>query len=299
MQTRALRTLALISQVGSFATAAGRLNMTLSAVSMQMKMLERDLDADLFDRSFRPPRLTPLGRTVAAKAAAMVEQEEELQAICRPGGDLRGRFRIGFVATASVRLLPRFLLRSREAAPAAAFDIETGLSEHLEQRLLGGRLDVAVVTASADPDPALDYLRLRREELVFAAPAGSGPLEPGRLAASMPFLQFMPGTGIGKLIASHIAEQLPEPPGRTIVLDSIEAIVECVKAGVGFTLLPRPDVERYADDRIHSRSTGRQPLARELVLATQKGSPSYRLRQLFANLFPKEGTDPSRAVERS
>lgn len=288
MQTRALRTLALISQVGSFATAAGRLNMTLSAVSMQMKMLERDLDANLFDRSFRPPRLTPLGRTVAAKASAMVEQEEEMQAICRPGSDLRGRFRIGFVATASVRLLPRFLLRSREAAPAAAFDIETGLSEHLEQRLLAGRLDAAVVTASADPDPALDYVTLRREELVFAAPAGIRRLDPAALAHTMPFLQFMPGTGIGKLIASHIATRLTEPPRQTIVLDSIEAIVECVKAGVGFTLLPRPDVERYADDRILSSPTGRQPLARELALATQKGSPAFRLRHLFAALFPAD-----------
>jgi hypothetical protein len=62
-----------------------------------------------------------------------------------------------------------------------------------------------------------------------------------------------------------------------------------VKAGVGFTLLPRPDVERYADDRILSSPTGRQPLARELVLATQKGSPAFRLRHLFAALFPADG----------
>ena len=75
MQTHLLKTLLKISQVQSFALAAEHLNMTLSAVSMQMKSLEEQLDASLFDRKFRPPKLTPLGLAVAEKAQAVVDED--------------------------------------------------------------------------------------------------------------------------------------------------------------------------------------------------------------------------------
>ena len=51
MQTRHLKTLVQIARVGSFATAASQLNMTLSTLSMQMKTLEEELNASLFDRT--------------------------------------------------------------------------------------------------------------------------------------------------------------------------------------------------------------------------------------------------------
>ncbi|MEO1794512.1 MAG: LysR family transcriptional regulator, partial [Pseudomonadota bacterium] len=68
MNLRFLETLVTVADTGGFTPAAAASNRTLSAVSMQMKMLERDLDAELFDRTRRPPSLTPLGRRVADQA---------------------------------------------------------------------------------------------------------------------------------------------------------------------------------------------------------------------------------------
>ena len=83
--------------------------MTLSAVSTQIKTLEEELGVLLFDRAHRPPRLTPQGHAVCARAEDVLERETALVAECQTGGALAGRFRIGFVATASIRLLPDFL----------------------------------------------------------------------------------------------------------------------------------------------------------------------------------------------
>ncbi|WP_136656912.1 LysR family transcriptional regulator [Nitratireductor sp. XY-223] len=285
MQTRSLRTLAKIARIGSFAATAEQLNMTLSAVSMQMKTLERDLDVALFDRSFRPPKLTPQGRAIAGRAERLLTAEDELLQLCSPGNQLVGRFRIGFIATASVRLLPDFLRHAGIRAPRARFDLETGLSEALEEKVLGGQLDAAVVTASGKPDPQLDYLTLRVEPLVYALPAAARDRPLDDLVEEMPFLHFAPGTGIGKLIAAYIGRPDGLRPRNTIVLDGVEAIVECVKSGLGLTLLPAADIGRYADERLATRTPQGLEPTRKIVLATLKGSAAHGRRALLEALF--------------
>ena len=281
MQTRSLETLLKIEQVGSFAAAAEGLNMTLSAVSMQMKSLEAELGVTLFDRSFRPPKLTPVGRTVCAHAAKVAEAEDGLLAACQQGGELTGIFRIGFVATASVRLLPDFLIRARETE--AKFEVETGLSQALETRVLAGQIDAAVVTASARPQPGLRYETLRSERLAYVAPAGFSDRPIEQLFTQLPFFHFLPDSGIGKLIANHI-EPLRRRQGSSIFLDSVEAIMECVNRGIGFTLLPEPDIRRHAGSEVFIFDAPGTP-SRHLVLATSARDSSAIRMQALSRLF--------------
>lgn len=272
MQTRSLQTLTRIAQVHSFAQAAGQLNMTLSAVSMQMKSLEQELGVSLFNRAFRPPKLTPLGHAIANHAAKLLSAEEELLNICRPGTPLLGHFSIGFVTTTSVRLLPGFLKNAVVQAPGAQFEFETGLSETLAEKVIQGQLDVAIITASGLPSPNLKYSILFEDPFVFATHKNSRHEQLPALIDNTPFLHFMPNTGIGKLIALHMdkitSRQNPGQRPASIVLDSVEAIVECVKQKIGFTLLPKPDIERYADNNVAMFDTDDLKLNRQLVLVT-------------------------------
>ncbi len=290
MQTRALATLLEISRQGSFATAAEHLNMTLSAVSMQMKSLEAQLGVTLFDRSFRPPKLTSLGRSVCAHGENMLAAERDLLTACVPNDQLVGNFKIGFVPTASVRLLPEFLIRAKELAPDARFNIETGLSEVLEARVLAGHLDAAVITSSANLHSRLTARSLRLERLAYAAPQSMQAHDATALFGTMPFFQFLPQSGVGEIIAAHVRTHIRDKRS-TIVLDSVEAIMECVNMGIGFTLLPEPDILRYATKDVCLLPDGAQPIFRELVLAVaQKGSTANRIDQIAA-LFGNTGGD--------
>ncbi|MEM9756006.1 MAG: LysR family transcriptional regulator [Pseudomonadota bacterium] len=271
MQTRALRTLVKVSQIGSFVRAAEQLGMTLSALSMQMKALEAELGATLFDRSVRPPRLTPIGRSVVAEAIPLLRREDALQEVCQPRDDIVGQFKIGFVTSAAVRLLPAFLRAARTAAPRARFEIETGLSAGLQDKVLSGQIDAAVLT-DADGLPAPLWTRvLRREPFVFAAQEKLLTEGLDGLLARHVFFHFMPRTGIGTLIASAMAAQSRPPDAETIVLDNLEAIMECVAAGLGYTLLPVPDVDRYQAQDVQTRP-GPPGLERRLVLAVLRDS---------------------------
>jgi len=285
MNLQSYRTLLAIDELGSFSLVAKRLNITLSAVSMQMKTLEHELDAQIFDRTMRPPRLTPLGRNLTTCARRIIAAQDELIALTRTGGALSGKYRIGFIVTASVRLLPEFLVRARNQATSAHFMIETGLSETLQNRVATGQLDAAVVTRSGIDNPKLAYSTVRLEDLVYALPASYGGTDVRACMAELPFILFTPNTGIGHLVSRHLAAQ-GHVQHSTMILDSVEAIMECVVAGIGLTVLPRPDVERYAKGGVSIAATGQVPLQREISIVTARGSIANQqmdaLRDLFA-----------------
>ncbi|MEO0752559.1 MAG: LysR family transcriptional regulator [Pseudomonadota bacterium] len=279
-----MNTLVRLSKTGSFTKAADELNMTLSALSMQMKSLEAELGVDLFDRTVRPPRLTPVARSIVREAAVMLQSEDNIADLCQPKDALVGRFRIGFVSTAAVRLLPGFLRSAQERAPLAAFEFATGLSRVLQDQVVRGQLDWAVVTDADGLPDSVARLELRQEPFVFAAGAdlcGKG-LEV--LMEDHTFFHFMPDTGIGKLIATEMRRYARPKAAKTIVLDNIEAIMECVAKGLGFTLMPAPDVARHVskDVQVMDAPTTRQ---RTLVFIAPKGSALARRQAMLAQLF--------------
>lgn len=289
MNLRALRTLVEIERVGGFARAADRLGLTLSAVSLQMKTLEEELQLSLFDRSQRPAAMTPAGRRVAAHARAMLEEADAIRAVSAgEGADrLHGDYRIGFVATASVRLAPGFLAAGRRRHPTARFAAVIDLSAPLMAQLRAGALDAAVLTRTPDLGPDLALTHLRREPFALAAPVQSGAAPVlAHCVGALAFVQFAPATGIGLLAAQHM-RRLGAVPHERIVLDSVEAVMECVNSGVGFALLPEPDVRRYAAAGV---SIAPEPgLARDLVLATRAASPLTALSEALAALFEGVG----------
>ncbi|MEM9910781.1 MAG: LysR family transcriptional regulator [Pseudomonadota bacterium] len=269
MHTRSLRSLVKIAQVGSFTEAADQLGMTLSAISMQMKALEEALGVALFDRSVRPPRMTPIGRAVVEESVPLLHHEDRLNEICRTDDGLAGKYRLGFVTTAAVRLLPAFLLAAKRDAARAEFEIETGLSAALQNKVITGQLDAAVITDADGLPSQLSSSLLRREPFVFAA--HKRLLENGLpgLLENECFLHFMPDTGIGKLIADAMQDQARPAKAETIVLDNLEAIMECVADGLGYTLLPLPDVERYRSEDVGILPAP-ESFERKLVLVTAR-----------------------------
>jgi len=284
MQTRSLRTLVRVAEVGSFAKAADQLNMTLSALSMQMKALEVELDVTLFDRSVRPPRLTPIGRSIVTEAMAVLNSEEQLLELCRPNNLLTGKYRMGFVTSAAVRLLPGFLEQAKRDAPDAAFEFETGLSRILQDKVAQGALDAAIVTDADGLPDALDAFVLRREPMAYAVHRDLLKDGFGDLINRQTFFHFMPDTGIGKLIAAEMAARKRPKSCETIVLDNLETIMECVCGGLGFTLLPEVDIHRYQKPGVKKLRRAGLP-SRVLVLVTARHASVAKRASALAKLL--------------
>ncbi len=287
MNLRSLRTLVEIDTVGSFAAVAERLGMTLSAVSVQMKTLEQELQLQLFDRSQRPPAMTPIARQVARRARAVLAEVDALRAIADEAGILQGIYRIGFVPTASVRLMPEFLANGALRQSQARFVVESGLSQELLNKVRSGLLDGAIITRTPGLTRDMHVEHLRTEAFALAAPGNRAGWSLERCAARLRHIQFTPTTGIGLLVVDHFAA-MGLQPRDTLVLDSVEAVMGCVNTGVGFALLPEPDARRYATDAAITPLPQDQ-LQRKLALVLKSGSAVVKQAQTLAGLFAQAG----------
>jgi DNA-binding transcriptional LysR family regulator len=287
MNLRSLRTLVEIDTVGSFAAVAERLGMTLSAVSVQMKTLEQELQLHLFDRTQRPPAMTPIARQVAQRARCVLAEVEALRAIADEAGVLQGVYRLGFVPTASVRLMPECLANAARTQPAARFVVESGLSVELLNKVRAGALDGAIITKTPGLTHDMHVEHLRTEAFALAAPGACAGWSLKRCATRLTHVQFTPTTGIGLLVADHFAARGLQPRAR-LVLDSVEAVMGCVNAGVGFALLPEPDARRYAMDAAVTPLPVDE-LHRQLVLVLKADRAIIKQAKTLAGLFAGSG----------
>ena len=287
MKTQLLRTLLKLSEVGSFSTTAEELNMTVSAVSMQMKSLENSLNVQIFDRRYRPPRLTPIGRGIVEHAEVIVREEQLLMSACIADDVLAGRFKLGLITTASVRLLPELLGYAMRNMPATTLQVTTGLTRELTHLVADGRLDAAIVTATPERLSLLNYDTILEERLVFAIPGDSWETTSSMEALDIPFIRFSPESGVGEVITGYLRGTFIDN-AESIVLDSVEAIMECVNLGLGYALLPEPDILRYARDSVVVIGAN-DGMVRDVSLITRRDSISTKHRNALLKLLDKSG----------
>jgi DNA-binding transcriptional LysR family regulator len=109
MDVKTLYTFIAVVDHSSFADAAAALGVSASAISVQMRGLEADVQIDLFDRTRRPSTLTPEGYAFAERAREVIAKWEELSETLRRSSNA-GVLRLGAVHTAVAGILPPALL---------------------------------------------------------------------------------------------------------------------------------------------------------------------------------------------
>ncbi|WP_030667336.1 LysR family transcriptional regulator, partial [Streptomyces sp. NRRL B-1347] len=167
MELRQLGYFVTVAEELHFGRAAERLHIVQSAVSQQVRRLERELGAELFDRSPRQVRLTAAGERLLPEARAVIAAAERARAAvgARPRG-----LRLG-TCTGLGEHLDRVLAHFAERAPGAPVELVSVNAGERLARVADGRLDAAFVRA-AEPAPGVRIVPLWRDPLVAVVPAG-------------------------------------------------------------------------------------------------------------------------------
>ena len=113
MQLKQLKTLVAIADTGSFHAAAEKMCVTQSAVSMQMKNLEEQLQMELFERTVRPPRLSNTAILMIDQVRDIIALSDDLLNVSPVSSQLTGSIKIGTIPGVSF-LLPNTLFDLRE-----------------------------------------------------------------------------------------------------------------------------------------------------------------------------------------
>lgn len=168
-----MRVFAAVCRCGSFTGAADSIGYSQSSVSKRIALLERAVDARLFQRCARGVRPTAVGRALLERAEVVLHAattiEPAVEAVKTGDG---GVLRIGAFATAGAWLVPTALARLRRVAPDLRVHFEEALTSVLVHSVREGRLDAAVVSdypAGIDAD-GVRLVPLLTDQLLVALP---------------------------------------------------------------------------------------------------------------------------------
>lgn len=190
MSIRHLKTLIAVVEHGSLAEAAEALALTQSAVSMQIRALEEQLGARLFNRDFKPLRPTPQGEAVFQRAREVVTQYEQLWEVSGSGDALAGSLAVGAIPTALGSVLPRALANLRAAHARLQVRVVSGVSQSLVLQLARGELDAAVISEPGRLPERLKWTPFAREPIMVLAPPGTRCRDDARLLRSLPYIRY-------------------------------------------------------------------------------------------------------------
>ncbi|MCA0851447.1 LysR family transcriptional regulator [Salipiger thiooxidans] len=164
-----LRTFLAIQETGTFRAAAARVNLSASAVSLQISNLEAVLGCRLFHRNARGVALTEEGDRLLPKARELLRlSQAALSAF--DGGSIKGALHLSAPHDLGVSLVPGLLGRLREAYPDLRVDVRLAATDQVIESFTAGRSAVALFN---DVGPAtLTVEGLTEEPLVWAEARG-------------------------------------------------------------------------------------------------------------------------------
>lgn len=229
---RELKTFVAVTRYGTFAAAGMHIGLTQSAVSAQMRNLEKALGIRLFDRTGRQAILNAAGQRALPMAQQILDTFSRM-AVSEDVSEYRGELKIGAVATVQTGLLPQAFLRLREQAPLLEPKLVPGVSLSLLSQVDTGEVDLAILIKPPFELPKeLSAQVIRREPFVLIVPMDLEGDDPLQILASQPHVRYDRNSFGGRLITRFLREQQIDVH-VAMEMDELEAIVKMVECGFG------------------------------------------------------------------
>jgi DNA-binding transcriptional LysR family regulator len=234
-----LKVFRAVAQHLSFRKASEALYLTQPAVTLQIKALEEELGTKLFERSATGVRVTEAGKVLLQYAEQMHRLADEAESrLAALKGEIAGDLVLGASTTIAQYVLPTLLADFSRAYPAIRLQVFSGNTEHVAEGVANGRFGLGLI----EGPPKRRDLKVNPwfdDELLVVVPAGHdwaghGTIAPEALVGQ-PLVMRELGSG-----SRHVVEHALQKGGlrlgslRIVMeLDSTEAILACIEAGLG------------------------------------------------------------------
>jgi DNA-binding transcriptional LysR family regulator len=285
-----------VVRAGGITRAAEQLHRVQSNVTTRIRQLEEDLAVQLFIREGKRMHVSPAGRTLLGYADRLLDLAREAREAVHqehPSGLLR----LGAMeSTAAVRL-PGPLSEYHRRYPAVTLELRTGNPGQLATAILEGEIDAAL---AAEPiaDAPFEKVPVFDEELVIIAPADHPRIKSARDTREGTILVFEAGCPHRRRLEEWFAHT-GEMPGRRVEMSSYHAMLGCVIAGMGVSLLPKSVLEAYPERKrlgVHNLPPGQDRA--QTVLFWRKGADSPKVRALVEILLTQRRTESRKRPKR-
>jgi molybdate transport repressor ModE-like protein len=244
-----------VARSGSLSAAARELGTTQSAVSQQLRQLEREADGPLLVRTARGSTLTEAGAALLARAdtvhGALHHAREELGALA----DLRaGTARLAAFPSAAATLVPPAVRALHDDHAGVQVTLLETEPPEATAAVLAGDVDVALVFGYDDPpaeDGALAWVPLGVEPMRLVLPADGSPARTStRWLAAQSWVAGCERCRRHLVASCHAAGFEPQVLHES---DDYVVVQNLVAHGLGVTLLPQLALTAFQHPRVDVR----------------------------------------------
>lgn len=241
MNLRDLEYVDALARTRHFGEAAAACHVSQSTLSIQIKKLEEELGARLFERDSRQVLLTDTGKELLTEVKHVLDAQRRLkEKAASLQNPLAGTLRFGAFPTLAPYLLPHIMPPLHKALPQVQFQLIEEKTERLTQQLLDGALDAALI-ALPIADARLDALPLFSEPFYLAV----SPASPFATTATAS-LDTLKGQQLLLLDEGHclraqsleVCARIGVGESQSYRATSLETLRHMVAADAGITLMP-------------------------------------------------------------
>jgi DNA-binding transcriptional LysR family regulator len=173
MELRQLRYFLALAEERHFGRAAESLGIAQPGLSQQIKVLERRVGAQLFDREVRPIALTAAGEALLPHARIVIEAvDRALESTRESALGAGGTLKVGTPLVGRFPVMTELVDVFRSRFPGVELQLHPGLASHSIDALDRGTLDLAIVHAPFDAPRTPRYQRLGAHEILVLLPEG-------------------------------------------------------------------------------------------------------------------------------
>ncbi|CAN7718947.1 LysR family transcriptional regulator [Caballeronia sp. LjRoot31] len=237
MDAADLRIFESVARNGSMNRAALELHTVQSNVTARVRLLEEELGAPLFHRHHRGVELTAAGRRLLPFSRQMARLLDDARSAVKDDGVPGGPLVLGTLETTAALRMPDVLASFALAYPQVDMVVRTGTTASLIDDVLQYRLDGAFVAGPVRHED-LSTEVIFREEMVLVTARHIRSIAELAQSGSVKTIVFRIGCSYRARLDSVLTRhglQVSTP----LEFGSLDAMLGCVAAGVGVTLLPR------------------------------------------------------------
>jgi DNA-binding transcriptional LysR family regulator len=273
-----LRVFRAVAEHLSFRKAGEQLYLTQPAVTLQIKALEEELGSKLFDRTSAGVSLTEDGKVLLPYAERLSQLAELAESeLAGRNGRAAGPLVLGASTTIAQYVIPRHLAAFARRFPAVQLQVFGENTEQIAEGVASGRFGLGLIEGPALRND-LTIEEWFEDELFLVLPAGHvwaglSEVEAEKLAGARLVMRER-GSG-----SRHVAEQVLKKAGLRLgmlnvamELDSTEAILSCVEAGLGVGFVSKWAINRHvaAESLVAIRLAGHR-MVRKFSFVTPRG----------------------------
>ncbi|MCW9705551.1 LysR family transcriptional regulator [Fodinibius salsisoli] len=281
MELRHLKLVKAVSEEGSLTGAAEQLHLSQSALSHQLRKLEEELGASVFNRINKKLVLTQAGEKVLESARKILDElSKTRREIAQLMDGESGLIRLSTECYTSYHWLPPIIKAFNKRYPKVEIEIKTDSDTSTIKNLLEGELDVALVH-EAVKDSNIRYTKLLDDELVTIFNADH-PFSEKEVVLPSDFKEETLITHSKNFESSTLNQKVLKryniTPANITYVQLTGAALEMVRADLGVTVMPYWMASNHLNHTALSYlPLTRQGLLRKWKIATLKDqhTPSY------------------------